>query len=317
MTSWFVPQDHRGQRLADHDVDLAGVRQGLRRVDRFGDHPVDLDGNRVLDGLAALEAGEVHQVVDQVGQTHGLALHPRGEALDGLGVVAGRLDRLGEQRQRPDRGLELVGHVGDEVAAYGVHALRLGQVLEQDEHGGGRERGDPGAQVEDAGAQRGSAYVDLLLADDAVAAHGGHERAHLGGGDPAPRDDAQGGCGGGGVEDRAVRAYDERGARQHGEQAGQALRDVGGGHRLGGGHRRAAATEDPRRATAHGSTHEGGRGETDGHVHGLRVRRAAGPNDRRTGRDARIRRLFTRATRCSPRRRSPFTCSNRRVGCRS
>ncbi len=69
-------------------------------------------------------------------------LHPRGEAVDGLRVVRGVLDRLGQQGQRADRGLELVGDVGDEVPADRFEPAGLGDVCQQQ-----RDGEDPAAGV--------------------------------------------------------------------------------------------------------------------------------------------------------------------------
>ena len=60
-------------------------------------------------------------------------LHPAGEPAHCLRVVRGVHQRLGEQRDGPDRGLELVADVRDEVAAYGVDPVLLGAVLDQEQ----------------------------------------------------------------------------------------------------------------------------------------------------------------------------------------
>ena len=63
-----------------------------------------------------------------------LGEHPAGEPLDGLRVVGGVGDRLGEQPDRADGGLQLVGDVGDEVAAYRLDPALAGAVLDQGQH---------------------------------------------------------------------------------------------------------------------------------------------------------------------------------------
>ena len=58
------------------------------------------------------------------------------------------------RRERADRGLELVADVGDEVAPYRFDTAGLGEVLDQQEHQPGAERGDPGGDREGLAAAR-------------------------------------------------------------------------------------------------------------------------------------------------------------------
>ena len=88
-----------------------------------------------------------------------------GEPADRLGVVAGVQHGLGEQRQRADRGLELVADVGDEVAAYVVDAAGLGAVLDQQQDVRAAQRRDPGADDEPAATQRPAGQLELDLPD--------------------------------------------------------------------------------------------------------------------------------------------------------
>ena len=76
-----------------------------------------------------------------------LGEHPLGEPLDRLRVVAGVGDRLGEQPDRADRRLQLVAHVGDEVAAYLLDPALAGAVLDQGQHQVRAERRDAGGDV--------------------------------------------------------------------------------------------------------------------------------------------------------------------------
>ena len=50
-----------------------------------------------------------------------LLVHAPGVVAHEFGVVGADLDGLGQQLDRADRGLELVGNIGDEVAAHGLH----------------------------------------------------------------------------------------------------------------------------------------------------------------------------------------------------
>ena len=59
---------------------------------------------------------------------------PLREALDLGRLVRRCLERLGEQADRADRGLQLVADVGDEVAAHVVEPVRLGAVVGEQQH---------------------------------------------------------------------------------------------------------------------------------------------------------------------------------------
>ena len=59
--------------------------------------------------------------------------HPLGQPAGDGRVVLGE-QRLGQQAEGPDRGLELVADVGDEVAAHGLEPAALGDVVDHDEH---------------------------------------------------------------------------------------------------------------------------------------------------------------------------------------
>ena len=76
----------------------------------------------------------------------GLGGDPLGELARDLGVVdAG--ERLGEHGQRADRRLELVAHVGDEVAPHRLDAAGLGDVADEP------DRADPAAVGDAAGGR--------------------------------------------------------------------------------------------------------------------------------------------------------------------
>ena len=75
-----------------------------------------------------------------------------GEPVHGLGVVGGLVDRLGQQPDRADRGLQLVADVGDEVAADRLDPALAGAVLDQRQHQPRAQRRDPGGDVRGDGA---------------------------------------------------------------------------------------------------------------------------------------------------------------------
>ena len=101
----------------------------------------------LLERVVALQPGQLDDLLHELGEPVALGEHPPGEALDGLRVVGGVVDGLGEQPDRADRGLELVADVGDEVAAHGLHAALAGAVLDERQH-------QPGAERRDARGQR-------------------------------------------------------------------------------------------------------------------------------------------------------------------
>ena len=115
-----------------------GGRPGA--VDRLGEHGVDVDRLELGQRLAALQPGQVDQLAHEPAEPVGLVRHPAGEALHRLGVVGGALDRLGEQRQRADRRLQLVPDVGDEVAAHRLDPAGLGDVLQHERDRSRRRR---------------------------------------------------------------------------------------------------------------------------------------------------------------------------------
>ena len=63
------------------------------------------------------------------------------------GSSAASEHRLGQQPDRADRGLQLVAHVGHEVAAYRLDAALAGAVLDQRQHQPRAQRGHPGGDV--------------------------------------------------------------------------------------------------------------------------------------------------------------------------
>ena len=175
---------HRGdeQLLVAVDLQALTAADGERDVLGLGLEPAPVDGvvrrrRRASTTLGSATGSppcsrdSVDQVLDDVGQADGLVLHAPGEPAYGLGVVGGVLDRLGQQRQRADRGLELVADVGHEVAADRVDAAQLGEVLGEDQD---QARASPSARrARRTSGPRAPAVddLDLLLADLAVAAY--------------------------------------------------------------------------------------------------------------------------------------------------
>ena len=126
-------------------------------------------GDRLVERVVALEAGELDDLLHQPGEPLALGVHPAGEALHRLGVVGGVDDGVGEQLDRADRRLQLVAHVGHEVAPDRLDPALAGAVLDQGEHQLGAQRRHPGGDV--ARRQPRALHEQLGLADLPVAAY--------------------------------------------------------------------------------------------------------------------------------------------------
>ena len=109
-----------------------------------------------VSGLSACSRDSSMIWRDQIGQPGRLDAHPAGEPAHRGGVVGRVLDRLGEQRDRPDRGLELVADVGHEVAPGLLDPARRGLVVGQRPRSGRPPAARPGPSkyADDARAPR-------------------------------------------------------------------------------------------------------------------------------------------------------------------
>jgi hypothetical protein len=165
-------------------------------------------------------------------------LHPLGEPPHGLRVVGGVHQGLGEQRQRTDRGLQLVAHVGDEVAADLRHPVRFGHVVHLDSHvarGTERDDLDPDPQRLQTSATRQLELDVARFASPAGAARQHPQRAVR---DPAVADDADAPGSGigehhlvGEVQHHQCRAQRLDAAAAQIEVEGDRRRDLGPAHR--------------------------------------------------------------------------------------
>ena len=108
------------QARLDHRRDL---RDGLAQVDAAR---VDLE-------LAGLDAGDVEQVVDELGEPVGRLQRDVDELELALGevLVVGRLEQLDEALDRRQRAAQLVRRGGDEVALGLLQARALGDVAQR------------------------------------------------------------------------------------------------------------------------------------------------------------------------------------------
>jgi hypothetical protein len=221
-----LPRAASGDPAGRHH-DLLGGRLVPAAVHGLGDELVHRDGLRVDEPVVVLDPGEVDDLLDQAGEPGRLDQHPAGEPADRLGIVAGVLDRLGEQRQRAHRGLELVRDIGDEVAAHGLDPAGLGEVLDQHQDQLRPERGDPDRDGEDVAAglaARAPGDVQVRLAYLAVAPGQPGHGQHGVDGDRTTADQAERiGCGAGFDHLVAVVQDDGAGAehREHGIHTGR------------------------------------------------------------------------------------------------
>ncbi len=126
----------------EDDLQAALVRRGAHPLNGIGHDEVDQHG-LAGRGLLGLDAREVEQVIDDAADPEGLVVDAAGQPLRHVGVGLGD-ERLGQQAQRAHRRLELVAHVGHEVAADLLEPAPLRDVL--------NERDDP---------ERPAAVVDL------------------------------------------------------------------------------------------------------------------------------------------------------------
>ena len=111
----LVAEDGQAAAAERGERDAARVRLHPAAVEGLGDYRVQVYRARVGHGFDGLDPGQRDEVLDQVGQPLRLLPHLAREPAHRLGVVGGVLDRLGQQRQRAHRRLELVAGVGDEV----------------------------------------------------------------------------------------------------------------------------------------------------------------------------------------------------------
>ena len=140
MHNWLSTPRTVSPVSPDGDLQALGPRRGAGAVHRLGEHAVDVHRGELGQRFAALQPGQVDELAHEPAQPVGLVRHPAGEPLDGLGVVGRLLDRLGQQGQRADRGLQLVPDVGHEVPAHRLRATGLGDVLQHQRDRPGRRR---------------------------------------------------------------------------------------------------------------------------------------------------------------------------------
>ena len=122
-----------GRAAADH-ADLCRVGVDGTGVDRALDDFVDRHWLGPVDRVPGLQPRQLDDLLHQPRQPLRLSDHPPAEPLHRLRVAGRVVHGLGEQPDRTDRGLELVAHVGDEVAPDRLDLTLAGAVLDQRQH---------------------------------------------------------------------------------------------------------------------------------------------------------------------------------------
>ena len=165
----LVAVDHRVRMAADHELDVLAFGRQLGPVHGLGDHGVDVHRPAPAGRRWRPAAGKFDDVLHQGGQPGGFLVHALGEPADGLRVIRGGLQRFGQQRDGPDRRLQFVGDVGDEVVADLLGAGDLGAVVGQQQDIFLRDHGRPDLDHDGSLAQRAARELQTVSEDDAVA----------------------------------------------------------------------------------------------------------------------------------------------------
>jgi hypothetical protein len=238
---------------AAHDLDPAHRGGGTGAVHRLGDHLVHLHEVLLRQRLGPLQPGQVDELLHEPGQPPRLVLQPTREAPDRRGVLAGVEHRLGEQRHRPHRRLQLVAHVRDEVAAHRVHPAGLRDVLDEQRHvvAAAIDGGHPDSHRLRQADQPGVLRLDLDLLRLAGAAHVVHQPAQLGHEQPLATHDAE-------VDRRPVGQDDPVVAVHHGDGRGQRVDHLSTGRGA-----RSGLVQHPRRGGRRAAQRQGQQGADD------------------------------------------------------
>ena len=193
VTSWLsLPQHLQAALAADDEGDAAGGGRGPGAVDGLRHHASTATSSGSGSGSAPCSRDRSMSSCTSRREPFRLVLDPAGEAAHGRRVVAGVLQRLGQQRHRADRRLELVADVGDEVAPDRLDPAGLRDVLdEQGDVPGSADRGQPDAHGLRHPAQPRGGQLELGLVRRAAAAGVAHQPAQLGHRDPVLAHDSQ------------------------------------------------------------------------------------------------------------------------------
>src|SRR5699024_191003 len=192
--------------------DVLGFRVRPCPVDRLLHHVRYLNDGGGLEALVVLDLGEVDDLLHQVNQPGGLLLNLPAETVHRLRVIGIVRHGLGQQRNRPDGGLQLVGHVGHKVATYSLDAVELRLVVAQHQHIALTQRGN--TRVKEAAG----VFIRVVLKDgvdvrvNTTSRHPGRCLLQLRGSKSWSVDQPQSGGRGGGLSHLPVRVNDDGGA---------------------------------------------------------------------------------------------------------
>ena len=269
----------RGAGNGQRDLVLFGVH--LTPVDRVAEHLVDVDHLRVRQRIVGLKPGQFDDLADEIGEPGRFDPHPAREPADRIGVLGRVLDRLGKQRDRPDRGLELVADVGHEVPPRLLDPARGRQVVGEHDDQVVLQRRDPDREVHGRRSRTpGDLQVDST--QGLFPAYAAHQLEEFGDGDPVATDQTERPGAARRLQHLVMRTDDDAG----GVQDRQHLRDPGRHHGIVAleGRRRlepGAAAADPHDQHAQDDAHDQRDGGGRDRVHRTIVGATRRPNRHR------------------------------------
>ena len=194
------------------------------------DQLVHVHDLRVRQGVIALQARQIDDVLDEVAQTRSLDLHAISEMAHLVSIVARGEHSLGQQGQCTNRRLQFVADVGDKVTSNNINPSLFGEVIDQDQDGSGTQGRYTHAELEQFAAQWWASDTHFLLARMSVFGYAVDEVTHIGHGDFAATDQPQGVGARTRPQDGAVGRHDER---RRGQNAENPNHLVGDHHRRG------------------------------------------------------------------------------------
>ena len=205
-------------RAARDESDLLALGLGAHPVDGLGHHGIEIDVVGLDQRVPLLEAGELDDLLHEHAQARGLLAYAADVVADEAGVVDGALDGLRQEGDGPDRGLELMGDVGDEVAAHVLQTLGGGAVVDEDEDATASDGGHAHVQVEVPGpvdAPSGDGQLGVLGVSSR--AHPRHHLGHARLADLVVPHNVEGVGGGGGAQHLIVVVQHDDGRAQRGQ----------------------------------------------------------------------------------------------------
>ena len=130
-----APDERDARRHLDGDRDALALREQPQALRRGLREPAEVDVLVHAELRAALDPGEVEELVDHLDEVARLHLHLRDPLLHPLrdvGALGVACEGLGEQAHRRQRRPQLVAQVVDELRPDLLESAELGHVLEDD-----------------------------------------------------------------------------------------------------------------------------------------------------------------------------------------